>query len=186
MTDLRRRGQYPHVSESGESDGDARLAAFHDLYDRQFSYVYKTVRRFGVPSGDAADAVQEVFVVVFRRWGELDLERPIRPWLFGVARRVAAAHRRRGTGPEGPNPESLAAGGTDADQDLARRELLWAALGQVDEGRCAVFILHELEGYTAPEIGRILDIPTNTVYSRLRIARKEVLEAVRTITGGMP
>lgn len=41
-------------------------------------------------------------------------------------------------------------------------------------GRRAVIVLHEIEQMTAPEIARTLEIPLNTVYSRLRVARVEL------------
>jgi RNA polymerase sigma-70 factor (ECF subfamily) len=42
-----------------------------------------------------------------------------------------------------------------------------------------VFVLAELEGLTAAEIGVALGLSPNTVSSRLRIARKSFDEAVR-------
>jgi RNA polymerase sigma-70 factor (ECF subfamily) len=59
---------------------------------------------------------------------------------------------------------------------LARREALREldrALAMIDMGRRAVFVLHEIEEMTAPEIAEIVGIPLNTVYSRLRVARAE-------------
>ena len=54
----------------------------------------------------------------------------------------------------------------------------YAILEQLEESRREVFVLAELEEYTAPEIAQILGIGLNTVYSRLRTARKEFDEAV--------
>jgi hypothetical protein len=42
--------------------------------------------------------------------------------------------------------------------------------------------LHEIEEMTAPEIGRTLNIPLNTVYSRLRVARTELEQALARLT----
>jgi RNA polymerase sigma-70 factor (ECF subfamily) len=46
-----------------------------------------------------------------------------------------------------------------------------------------VLVLHEIEEMTAPEIAEILGIPLNTVYSRLRIARIELEQALAPIGG---
>jgi RNA polymerase sigma-70 factor (ECF subfamily) len=65
--------------------------------------------------------------------------------------------------------------------EVARREALGRldqALATIDVARRAVLVLHEIEEMTAPEIGRILSIPLNTVYSRLRVARGELEEAL--------
>lgn len=187
MTDSRPTGQYPDVGQTKASPSGPRLEAFDEVYQREFSYVYKTLRRLGVPSGETPDAVHDTFVVLYRRWEEVDPARPIRPWIFGISRRVAAKYRRRrGPDQRQSNPEALAARGAAVDDEVARRELLWSILAELDEDRCVVFVLHDLEGHTAPEIARILDIPINTVYSRLRVARQEVRQAVNALRGGPP
>ena len=45
-------------------------------------------------------------------------------------------------------------------------------LATLDEDRRAVFVLAELEGLSAPEIGEAVGVGINTVYSRLRVARQ--------------
>src|SRR6185436_10287805 len=57
--------------------------------------VYRALRRFGVDVVEAEDLVQEVFVVMCRRWADYDRGRPLRPWLLGIAFRVARDHRKR-------------------------------------------------------------------------------------------
>ena len=44
--------------------------------------------------------------------------------------------------------------------------------------RRAVLVMHDLEGWTAPEIAAEIGVPLNTVYSRLRLARAEFRSAV--------
>jgi len=51
--------------------------------------------RLGGPRIDAEDAAHDVFLVVFRRLPDLDDPQAFRSWLFGITRRVVAAHRRR-------------------------------------------------------------------------------------------
>lgn len=168
--------QYPDVSEPDQPPG-AGLEAFHEIYDREFDYVWRTLGRMGVPQSDIADAVHEVFLVLCRRWNEIDRTRPMRPWLFGVARRYAAdlrAKRREApTDAEPPVP--------DEDPRAAQRDLVWQALDALDEDRRTVIILHDLEGHTGAEIAAQLDIPVNTVHSRLRLARADLLAAVRKL-----
>ncbi len=164
--------QYADVGESDRTD------SFDSLYAREFDYVYRTLGRLGVMPGDIPDAVHEVFVVVYRRWGELDLEREARRGLFGIARRVAAAARRKHR-PE-PSP--------DADLECAapphaERDLLWKALAAISDDRREVLVLHDLEGHTGAEIAVMLDIPVNTVHSRLRLARADIVEVIRRLRG---
>ena len=176
MTKRPASAQYIDVSAPDRLPGSG-LEAFDAIYEREFDYVWRSLGRLGVPPDELADAVHEVFLVLHKRWNDVDPERPIRPWLFGVARRVAVAARRRQretpaiVDPPAPEPET------------ARRDLLWTALRTLDDDRRAVVILHDLEGHTGAEIAAMLDIPVNTVHSRLRLARADLLAAVRKLRG---
>jgi RNA polymerase sigma factor (sigma-70 family) len=165
------RDQYNDVSESEPND------SFDVVYERELEYVWRTLGRLGVPPAEIPDAVHDVFVVVYRRWRDLDPSRPIRPWLFGVARRVAADARKK----QRPTVEELEI--ACAAPAHAERDLLWRALAMLDDERREVLVLHDLEGYTGAEIGQILDIPVNTVHSRLRLARADITTAVSRLRG---
>jgi RNA polymerase sigma-70 factor (ECF subfamily) len=158
--------------------GSERLDSFDAIYAREFEYVWRTLGRLGVPSADIPDAVHDVFVVVYRKWDEIDLERPVRPLLFGIARRIAAIARRK------HRPESA----PDLDPEVAapaheQRDLLWRALAELDDDRRAVFVLHDLEGHTGAEIAAMFGIPVNTVHSRLRLARADLVAALERLRG---
>jgi len=66
------------------------------------------------------------------------------------------------------------------------RELVIRALGELDLERRAVFILHELDGQSIPEIARVIDAPENTLYSHLSRARRDFAAAVTRLRGGKP
>jgi RNA polymerase sigma-70 factor (ECF subfamily) len=160
------------------SDADPPpLADFDAVYDREFDYVWRTLGRLGVRTADLDDATHDVFVVLYRRWRDLDPAQALRPWLFGVARRVAS-HRRRTPADvaepvDGPAPET----------PFAERDLLWRALAQLADDRREVLVMHDLDGYTGAEIARALEISVNTVHSRLRLARADLAAAVARLEG---
>jgi RNA polymerase sigma-70 factor (ECF subfamily) len=165
------------VSEQDRPPGSG-LDDFDAIYEHELDYVWRTLGRLGVPPSDIADAAHDVFVVLHRRWKELDRARPIRPWLFGVARRVAADLRAKRR--ETPSAVEAVA---EPDPLLAQRDLLWRALDTLDEDKREVVVLHDLEGHTGAEIAAMLDIPSNTVHSRLRLARADLLAAVQKLRG---
>lgn len=71
---------------------DSRPAGFEDLFRRYHDDVLRYfVRRLDVRA-DAADLVAETFLVAWRRMDDVPGE-PL-PWMYGVARRVLANHRR--------------------------------------------------------------------------------------------
>jgi RNA polymerase sigma-70 factor (ECF subfamily) len=159
---------------------------FGTVFHEQFRYVWNTLRHFGVRWNDLEDLTHEVFLRAHERFDECDSSRPLRPWLFAFAFRVASAHRRLArhrlevTGTEVDPPSGLVA----ADEALARREdrdLALQALAAIDLDRRAVFILHEIDGVPIPEVAAALQIPVGTAYSRLRLARQECNAAVRRL-----
>jgi RNA polymerase sigma-70 factor (ECF subfamily) len=159
---------------------------FRALYDDHVDFVWRNLRRLGVPECDVEDRTQEAFVVAHRRWDRFE-ERGHGPraWLFQIVLRVASdARRHRRRHPEVPDGgDAMARASVDASQAdaLTRREELSRldeALSTIELGRRAVLVLHEIEEMTAPEIAQVLGIPMNTVYSRLRVAREELENAL--------
>ena len=174
MTKTVALGQYVSVATG------APAATFYEVYERELDYVWKTLGRLGVAPAELADAAHEVFVIVHRRWADIDFERPsIRPWLFGVARRVASGMRRK----HRDLPSDSIQGSVQAAPH-AERDLLWRVLGALDDDRREVVVLHDLEGYTGAEIGELLGISPNTVHSRLRLAREDMRATLARLRGG--
>ena len=158
------------------------------IYRAEFSYVVQSLRRLGVQERDLPDVAHDVFVVVHRILAQYDRSRPLRPWLFGVAFRVASEHRRRAQNQR----ESVKADIDDVDtrtrpdasaQEAQKRRMVVAALQELDIDKRTVFIQHELDGTPVPAIAEALGIPVNTAYSRLRLARAEFAAAIRRIQG---
>jgi RNA polymerase sigma-70 factor (ECF subfamily) len=172
---------------------EPRVRSFRALYEAHVDFVWRNLRRLGVHESDAEDRTQEVFVVAHRRFDEfVDRGHGPRAWLFQIVLRVASdARRHRRRHPEDPDGgDALGRAAIDAPQAdvILRREALSrldAALATIDVGRRAVLVLHEIEEMTAPEIAEVLGIPLNTVYSRLRVARSELEEALAKL-GGEP
>jgi RNA polymerase sigma-70 factor (ECF subfamily) len=161
------------------SADEARLRA---MRHEHFEFVWRSVRRLGVPEADADDATQQVFIVAA---GKLRViaEGSERAFLFGAALRVAShvrrSHRRRGevtyavTEPEDASPSA---------EELIDRRRARALLDEVLESLPldvrAVFVLFELEEMTLSEIATILGIPPGTAASRLRRGRELFQSAV--------
>jgi len=157
---------------------------FERVYREQFSFVYRVLRYLGARDPDAEDLAHDVFVVVHRRLADYDPARPIRPWLFGIAYRVVRRHREH-LGSRGvvvDEPREVPAEQRGADDQLVAAEA-WArverALQTLPLEQRAVLILHDIEEYTAPEIAADLDVPLNTIYSRLRLARDRFAAALQ-------
>jgi RNA polymerase sigma-70 factor, ECF subfamily len=158
---------------------------FTQVFDAHASFVWRVVRRLGVPDADADDAVQDVFLVVHRRLQEYEERGSIRAWLFAICRQVAS-HRRRTTKRRDRTKASLPmpSSPVNPQEEAMRLEavaIVHRFLGAIDEAQGIVFYLADVEGMTAPEIATSLGVNLNTVYGRLRIARQRFEAFVATL-----
>jgi RNA polymerase sigma-70 factor (ECF subfamily) len=155
------------------------------IYAAQVTYVWETLQRLGVRAGDVEDIAHDVFITVHRRLTDYDPGRPIRPWIFGICLRFASDYRRsarirREVGADAAaEPVDRAPRADDQLAQRQARQLVLDALSALPLEQRAVFVLHELDGVAMPEIAVTLDAPLNTLYSRLRLARKQFVAEVR-------
>ncbi len=158
---------------------------FQALYRQHFGYVFNTLRRLVTGSSDAEDLCHEVFLVAYRRLAEYDRSRPIQPWLFGIAYRVASDFRRRARSrpevlhDEPPELEDHQASSEAQLIESQRRQTVLKALDELDLEQRAAISLCDFDGLSGPEAAAALEIPLNTLYSRLRTARQQFSAAVR-------
>lgn len=156
---------------------------FNEVYEGQFEFVWRSLRRLGVNMANLDDATQEVFLVVHRRLHEFEGRARLTTWLFRIALNVAEHHKRRARRkPTDPLPDSVAADTRSPQDVLAEREeleLVYDLLAKLDDEKRTVFVMAELEEMSPNDIACVLDIPVNTVYSRLRVARQQFVEHLR-------
>jgi RNA polymerase sigma-70 factor, ECF subfamily len=160
---------------------------FAEVYRNYFSFVWSCTSRLGVGENELDDVVQEIFVVIHARLHTVQQPEAIRSWIYGIARRTASTYRRAKRArlanasvldsesdvqyPQPPSPLELA-----EQSDQVR--LLWSLLDKLDPPKREVFVMAELDELSVPEIALAIEVPVNTVYSRLRIARQELEEAL--------
>jgi len=159
---------------------DARLRGLVGDY---FDFIWRSLRRLGVPPGEVDDCAQQVFLVASRKLPEIQPGSE-RAYLFSTAMRVASdARRSRSRRREvceddagealdpAPDPEQI------ADQKRARA-VLDEVLDALPMDLRAPFVLFELEEMPSADIAATLDLPAGTVASRLRRAREEFQKIV--------
>jgi RNA polymerase sigma-70 factor (ECF subfamily) len=162
----------------------ARERSFDALYETLFDFVFRCLRRLGVASAHTEDACQEVFIVLHRRLADLRSDASERAFLFGIATRVASQYRRKHARHSAVewSDHWLASGSSgpfDAAAAAQAAQLLERFLVQLDQDQRSVFMLIELEDFSAPEVCEALSVKLNTVYSRLRLARARFMRFLR-------
>ena len=154
--------------------------SFEDAFATEFPSLHRYLaRRVG---GSAADELAaETFTVAFRNWERLDPERPVRPWLYGIAanlmrhhwrkeRRMLRAYARTGVDPVFTD-EDAAVERADAD---ARHRGLAAALAELRKDEREILLLNAWAELTDAEIADALSLPVGTVKSRLSRTREKL------------
>ncbi len=152
--------------------GDA--AAERALYDAHVGRVYRLAYRLAGDDDLARDITQDTFVRVFERLSVFRHESAFATWLHHIALSVALntlEKIQRIQRREGPLDEGLtiAAPERRADPDLRAR--MAAAIDALPPGYRAVFIMHDIEGYTHEEIGAALGVQSGTSKAQLFRAR---------------
>lgn len=154
---------------SGGADLHARL-------DAAAPAVLGWCRRLGGPRVDPDDAAQDVLLTAWRRLDALREVEAFESWLYGITRRVLAAHRRRAwvrRWTAGVVPDTADPGRSpreEAELSEVSREVQ-RILELLPSEQREVLVLSDVEERTDSEVAELLGIPSGTVKSRLRLAR---------------
>lgn len=174
-------GPTPGVGEAPPSV-TAEAPLLESWFRDHFARLWRLVARLGVASHCIDDIVQDTFITANRRQADIHAGRE---WSFlvGTAVRLSANYRLRASARrEVLEHEALsreASSLPDAEQLLIEkrlREELERALDALSTDHRAVFVLYELEGFSAPEIAEALGLRLGTVASRLGRARAKFSE----------
>jgi RNA polymerase sigma-70 factor, ECF subfamily len=154
---------------------EAATLRFDALYEENFAVTWRLLRALGVSVSSIDDAVQDVFLAAYRQLQSFEARSSARTWLCGIACNVAANYRRRERRKGGLQPldmtlPSKGQGPLEHLEQSQAWQLISAFLESLDEGKRVVYALCRIEGQSAPEIAEALNIPVNTVYSRLHAA----------------
>jgi RNA polymerase sigma-70 factor, ECF subfamily len=164
--------------------GEGDLGPLGILYDRYHDDVRQFIARATSGGGDADDLTHDTFLTLSSIAARYDGRATARPFLIGIAAQLVR-RRRRGVmrwaralasfawsaGDAAPlTPESSAAG----TEEMRRFE---EALARLSDDKRLVFLLVEREGMSGDEVAAALEIPVNTVWTRLHYARSELRRA---------
>jgi RNA polymerase sigma-70 factor (ECF subfamily) len=155
------------------------------LYDRHHEGVRLFVLRATAGGPDADDVTHEAFLTLAKIAARYDGRASARPFLLGIAAQLVR-RRRRGlmrwaqaltTFGNAGGEQRVRTPEEDASvsQEMRRFD---AALAKLTEEKRIVFLLVEREGLSGEEVARAVEIPVNTVWTRLHHARNELRRAL--------
>lgn len=168
-----------------ESPPDPRLVRFEDLFTCHHDAVLRYVVRRLDLRDDAADLVAETFLIAWRRLDDVP-EGQALPWLYGVARRVLANHRRGETRRHGLADklrDDLRAMPTVFEPSF---ELQYAAeaFRQLSDADRELLSLVAWEGLDTAQLAAALGCSRGTAAVRLHRARRRLERLIDHSTSG--
>jgi len=153
------------------------------LLEASLPAVLTWTTRLGGPKVDPEDAAHDALMIVWTKLDALRSPQRYSAWLYGIVRRVLAAHRRRawvkrwvpGVDPELASERSATPAAEAESSELIRG--VQEALEKLPPKQREVLVLCELEERTDVEVAEMLGVPLGTVKSRLRLARARFAQA---------
>ncbi len=154
----------------------ASVRGLERIYRDHHARVRWVLRARGVDEGQLDDLVHEVFLAIHRRIAQRASDVPLATWIDGVARNVAFSHRRSAASASRVTAQIVAPDAPRRPDEELERKQGWHALAgflaSLPAEQREVFVLVEVLGLSMSEVALDVDVPINTLYSRLRLARK--------------
>ncbi|MCO5991956.1 RNA polymerase sigma factor [Actinoallomurus rhizosphaericola] len=159
---------------------DERRRRFAEIYAACHDPVLGYVMRRAENGHDAADVLAETFLIAWRRLDDVPAGDGARPWLYGVARRVLANHRRgeRRRSALGDRLRAELGPVIRPAEDRDGSGAVAEAFRGLSEDDRELLSLVGWEGLDAGEIATVLGCSRNAVRIRLHRARKRFARAL--------
>ena len=163
------------------------MPPFQAIYKQYFDFVWSSARHLGATGDAIDDVVQDVFIVIHSKLATLRNPEALRSWIYGIVRRTVSDYRRSSRtrdaagarlGAELKSTQPIQPSPLDMAERSAEIILLESVLAELDEPKREVFVMVEVLEMTVPEVVQSLEIPLNTAYSRLRMARQSFEDAL--------
>lgn len=161
-------------------------AAERALYDRHVDRVYRLAYRMAGDGDLAQDITQDAFIRAFDRLRGFRGESSLATWLNAITMSVALnalrkVKRFRQREVDLEQGERVGAPDRRAEPDLKDR--LARAIDELPEGYRAVFVMHDVEGYTHEEIAGALGVQAGTSKAQLFRARARLRDKLADFAG---
>lgn len=154
--------------------------AFRELFERYREPLYGFFRRRLDNPARSEELTQECFLALLQNAARYEPRATFRSYLYGIAVHLVFAERRK-SGREVANDTTAQEPANHENPDAS----LWVrhALARLDNNEREILMLREYEQLSYAEIGAMLQIPVNTVRSRLFRARAALKEQLIPVQG---
>jgi RNA polymerase sigma-70 factor (ECF subfamily) len=179
------------MSQLPEEDGRALLLRHREGDSEAFGYlvqkyrrqVYSYLLRCGVPASNRDDMFQEIFLKVHSNSLSYNAERKLEPWLFTIVANTTRSYFRSAIRQEPRNQElfdtpSNSSSAQETSEALETQRWLEQQIAQLPLEQREALVLCCFDDLKQTEAAEALDIPLNTLKTRLRRAKATLAAAL--------
>lgn len=149
---------------------------FEEIISPHMSSLFKMAFQYTGSQHDAEDLLQDLLEYLFTKQNELRQVEKLKPWLMRcLYNRFIDMYRKKKRQPEledidDDKVQPLFRHVDNHQKDEQHKEI-YNAMDKLSADQRAVVTLHDINGYTLPELSQIMDIPLGTLKSNLHRAR---------------
>src|SRR3989337_2110332 len=174
----------------GNKAAKGDIKAFESIYREYFEFVANVVLRIVKHTDDAEDVAQEVFMTIYKNLKTLRGESALKTWICRIAINTAINHAKKLSREfrqilEHGNDKAVAHSppeDEDAIKNQENKKMIARLLDALNPDQRACIVLRNLEGLSYQEIAENLNIPINTVRSRIKRAREAMMSLSKPVT----
>ncbi|MBF0197484.1 MAG: RNA polymerase sigma factor [Planctomycetes bacterium] len=163
------------------------------LYDKYYDAITRYCTQYVRCQDEAEDIAQQTFIKLKQNMDKFDSGRPLRPWLYRIARNSCLDHKQKkrpgllldkfsDTCFFNSSRLDIRVGGPSPATEIQRQDLhscIMQELDSLSEEHRSVFLMKYVEGLSRTEIAEALDVPEATVKSRLYYGMKKIKEVAK-------
>lgn len=163
------------------------MAAFEEIYRKTSGFVFNVALRIIRRQADAEDVAQEVFIKMHNNLHQFRFQSSLKTWLYRITVNTAINRYRKNAGEANAmakfkNHLATEPANEPFPNQIMKKDsetIVSNLLAKLDPDQRTCIVLREMEGLAYHEISEILNIPLNTVRSRLHRAREALMEFVK-------
>ena len=163
--------------------------AFRAFYDKHYPGLYRFMVSRGMSHDEAADLVQNAFVMIWERRSGIDENKSLRAFLFQIAYSRMLNHityQSKFSGDVLPDVQTGETGETDSEKNVYYEELLSnvrKVIAVMPEKRAMVFEFCFMKQFTYKETAEALDVSQKTVENHMALAFRDLRSELVKIYG---
>lgn len=162
---------------SAESDA-GRVAAFQRLADQRLEASYRLANAILGDEGQAQDAVHDAVILAWQRWSSLRERARFDAWFDRIVVNLCRDRLRQASRRRTSDIAEVSLSTPDGTTDVHRRLLVEQALARLKPDDVVVLALRHFLDLELADIAVLLELPIQTVNTRLRSARSRLRDSL--------